>query len=81
MKYLSQWQAAELLASHLKGTPNEWFGFLTKNSRNNRDDNHPYKITVHVEKGKRAYTREALLEFVRVNLTPHNARPKVKEVQ
>ena len=73
MKFLTQWQAAELLASFLKGDAKKWYGFLTKNSRNHSSQDHGYKITPHVENGKLAYTREALLEFVRVSQTPHKA--------
>lgn len=73
MKFLTQWQAAELLASFLKGDAKKWYGFLTKNSRHHANQDNSYKITAHVVNGKLAYTEKALLEFVRVNLTPHNA--------
>lgn len=79
MKFLSQWEAAELLASYLKGTPNEWFGFLTKNCRSNSNENSHYKITAHVVDGKQAYTQEALLEFIRVHRTPHITKSKTKD--
>ena len=80
MNYLNQWEAAEFLASHLKGTAKEWYGFLTKNSRSNNDENSYYKITTHVVDGKRAYTQEALLEFIRVHRTPHSTKSKTKDM-
>lgn len=69
MKLLNQWHAAELIAQQLNGEVRSWYGYLTRNIRN-WDKQHGYKITVHVENGKLAYSREALLEFVRVMKTP-----------
>lgn len=80
MKYLRQRQAAELLASHLKGNAKKWFGFLTKNSRHHANQSNGYKITTHIVHGKLAYTEAALLEFVRVTLTPHKETTKVNQL-
>jgi hypothetical protein len=80
MKYLTQQQAAELLATHLKGNAKKWFGFLTKNSRHHADRSNGYKITTHVVNGKLAYTESSLLEFVRVTLTPHKETTKVNQL-
>lgn len=65
MEYLNQGCAAELLASQLGGGRCKWFGYLTKNARNWQKQ-HGYKITVHVENGKLAYTKSALMAFVGV---------------
>lgn len=69
MKHLNQWQAAELIAQHLQGETRMWYGYLTRNIRNWAKQ-HGYKITVHVENGKLAYSTAALLEFVRVMKFP-----------
>jgi len=76
MNLLTQQQAAELLASHLKGNTKQWFGFLTKNCRNHMKQSNGYKITAHVANGKLAYSEAALLEFVRITLMPHKETPK-----
>lgn len=65
MTYLNQGSAADLLAQHLEGSRRKWYGYLTRNSRN-WNKQHGYKITVHVENGKLAYTKAAILAFVRV---------------
>jgi len=80
MKYLTQQQAAEFLASHLKGNAKKWFGFLTKNSRHHAEQGNGYKITPHVINGELAYTESSLLEFVRVTLTPHKETTKVNQL-
>lgn len=80
MKYLTQQQAAEFLASHLKGNAKKWFGFLTKNSRHHAEQGNGYKITPHVINGELAYTESALLEFVRVTLTPHKETIEVNQL-
>lgn len=76
MKHLTQWQAAELLASLLNGDAKKWYGFLAKNSRHHADRSNGYKITTHIANGKLAYTEAALLEFVRLTLTPHKETSK-----
>ncbi|MFD1439501.1 hypothetical protein HLH14_04500 [Acinetobacter sp. ANC 4282] len=80
MKYLTQWQAAELLASLLNGDAKKWYGFLAKNSRHHADQSNGYKITTHVVNGKLTYTESALLEFIRVTLTPHKETIEVNQL-
>lgn len=80
MKHLTQWQAAEFLASLLNGDAKKWYGFLAKNNRHHANQSNGYKITTHIVNGKLAYTEAALLEFVRVTLTPHKETTKLNQL-